>query len=176
MCMATTILVPLLISSIQLAKRPGLIFNSRRKDKWSVGLMRLGVILTSFLNPIILKVSHENIQQKIRKYSQTFDSSEKLIQLVNKKKEVMKKLSRLLKVDLGLELIYQISLQLILVLLSTSKTPTTGGLEAFFEQTDNAVLVLLTCWSFKTFRRMQSRRKKSFSPLPPNLSSYFGAL
>ena len=108
---------------------PGLIFNIRRRDKWSVRLMRVGVILTCFINPIILKVAHENIQEKIRRYSQTFDPNEKMIQLVNKKIEVKKKLSRLLKVDLGLELIYQISLQLIIVLHSISKTPTTGGLE-----------------------------------------------
>ena len=119
-CFGTTIVCPLLISSIQLAiSNPGLIFNSRRKNRWSVRLMRVGVILTCFINPIILKVTHENIQEKIRKYSQTSDPSEALIYLVNKKKEVKNTLSRLLKVDLGLELIFQISL-LILGLLSIS--------------------------------------------------------
>ena len=127
-CLTTTIVGPLLISSIQLAiSNPGLIFNSRQDDKWSVRLMKVGVILTCFINPIILKVAHENIKEKIRGYSQTSDPSEKLIQLVNKKKELKNKLSKLLKVDLGLELIYQISLQLILVLLSMSKTPTTSA-------------------------------------------------
>ena len=85
----------------------------------------MGVILTCFINPIFLKIAHENIQEKIRKYSQISDSSETLIHLINKKKEVKKQLSRFMKVDLGLELIFQISLQLILVLLSISKTPTT---------------------------------------------------
>ena len=98
--------------------------------------MKVGVILTCFINPIILKVAHENVQEKIRRYSQTSDPSEKLVQLVNKKKELKNKLSRLLRVDLGLELIYQISLQLILVLLSVSETPTTSGLGAFFERTN----------------------------------------
>ena len=172
-CLTTTIVGPLLISSIQLAiSNPGLIFNSRRKDKWSVRLMRVGVILTCFINPIILKVANENIQEKIRKYSQTTDPSEKLIQLVNKKKELKNQLSRLLKVDLGLELIYQIALQLILVLLSISKTPTTSGLEAFFEQTNNALLVFLTCWSFKTcvlLHKSAIKTEKVFFPFTSQL-------
>ena len=55
MCMAVTIFAPLLISSIQLAisSNPGLVFNSKRKDRWSVKFIRVGVILTSFVNPII---------------------------------------------------------------------------------------------------------------------------
>ena len=172
-CLATTIVGPLLISSIQLAiSNPGLIFNSRRKDKWSVRLMTVGVILTCFINPIILKVAHENIQEKIRRYSKSSNQSEKLIELVNKKKEVRERLSRLLKVDLGLELIYQISFQLILVLLSISETPTTSGLEAFFEQTDNTLLVLFTCWSFKTCILLQKsaiKTEKVFFPFTSQL-------
>ena len=177
MCMATTIVGPLFISSIQLAiSNPGLVFNSRRKDKWSVSLMRVGVIFTSFVNPIFLNIAHENIQEEIRKYSQTSDLSEKLIKMVNKKKEIKEKLSRLLKVDLGLELIYQISLQLILVLLSISKTPTTSGLEAFFEQTNNVVLILLTCWSFKTCVLLHKRAiktEKVFLPFTSQLIILF---
>ena len=39
-CLTTTIVVPLLISSIQLAiSNPALVFNSRGKDKWSVRFM-----------------------------------------------------------------------------------------------------------------------------------------
>ena len=92
MCMATTIFAPLLISSIQLANssNPGLVFNSKRKDKWSVRLMRVGVILTSFVNRITIKIAYENIQESIRKYSQMTDPSEKLIKLIKLKKEVKK--------------------------------------------------------------------------------------
>ena len=177
MCMATTIVVPLLISSIQLAiSNPGLIFNSNRKDKWSVRFMRVGVILTCFVNPIILKIADEHIQEKIRKYSQSSDSNENFFKLISKMKEVKTKLSRLLRVDLGLELIYQISLQLILVLLSISKTPTTGGLEAFFEQTDNILLVILTTWSFKTCVLLQKsaiKTEKVFFPFTSQIVILF---
>ena len=178
MCMATTIIVPLLLSSIQLANssNPGLVFNSKRKDKWSVRLMRVGVILTGFVNPIALRIAHENIQEKIRNFLIKPDSSEKLFKFINHKNEVKKKLSRLLKVDLGLELIYQISLQLILVLLSNSKTPTTGGLEAFFKQTNNALLIFWTCWSFKTcvlLQRSAIKTEKVFFPFTSQLVILF---
>ena len=177
LCVATTIVGPLIISSIQLANsNPGLIFNSKRKDKWSVRLMRAGVILTCFVNPMILKVAFENVQEKIRKHSHTSDPSDKLVKLVNKKMKIKKQLSIFLKVDMGLELIYQVSLQLILVLLSISKTPTTSGLEAFFEQTDNVALILLTCWSFKTCVLLQKsavKTEKGFFPFTSQLVILF---
>ena len=74
MCMATTLFAPLLISSIQLAIsiNPGIIFNSKRKDKLSLRLMRVGVILTSFVNPIIIKIAYENIHRcliQVRNFS-----------------------------------------------------------------------------------------------------------
>ena len=43
MCMTATLVGQLLISSLQLAiTNPGLIFNSKREDKWSLSLMRVG--------------------------------------------------------------------------------------------------------------------------------------
>ena len=77
---------------------------------------------------------------------------------------------------MSLELIYQIPLQLILVLLSISKTPTTSGLEAFFEQTDTVVLILLTIWSFKTCVLLQKsaiKTEKVFFPFTSQLVILF---
>ena len=57
---------------------------------------------------------------------------------------------------LGLEVFYQVSLQLALLLLTTTKTATVGGLEAFFTQDQDSVLdpvtviILSVCWSLKT--------------------------
>ena len=55
---------------------------------------------------------------------------------------------------LGLEVFFQVSLQLILLLLTRTKTATVGGLETFFTQ-DSAldpvtVIILSVCWSLKT--------------------------
>ena len=61
-----------------------------------------------------------------------------------------KKLTDLVKVDLLLETINQISLQVGLLLLSETNTPTTGGLDTFFEKTDNRYLIISILWSIKT--------------------------
>ena len=58
---------------------------------------------------------------------------------------------------LGLEVFYQVSLQLALLLLTRTKTATVGGLEAFFTQDSvfgfsdpSTVIILSVCWSLKT--------------------------
>ena len=155
MTMAVTIAGPIFISSLQLAtNNPGLVFNSKKTDKWTVMLMRIGVILLSLVNPLLLNISYDEINEKIRKQSGSSRTS-KLKEMLRKRREIMTELSRFTKVDLSLELIYQISLQLSLVLLSRTVTPTTGGLEVLFEQADvfgisgSTVIIILTCWSFK---------------------------
>ena len=125
LCMSTTIVGPLLVSSIQLAiNNPALIFNSQRTDKWSVWLMRIGVILLSVFIPILLNVAHENINEVIRNETRKSGGNSKVSELLRKKKEIKQELSRFTRVDLGIELIYQIALQLLLVLLNETKTPT----------------------------------------------------
>ena len=59
---------------------------------------------------------------------------------------------------LGSEVFYQVPLQILLLLLATSETPTTGGLEAIFKQSSflgipmdpKAVLALFVSWSLRT--------------------------
>ena len=55
---------------------------------------------------------------------------------------------------LGLEVFYQVSLQLALLLLTTTNTATVGGLEAFFTKDSEldpvTVIILSVCWSLKT--------------------------
>ena len=58
----------------------------------------------------------------------------------------------------GLEVFYQISLQLALLLLTQTKTVTVGGLETFFTQDSifglpmdpRTIIILSVCWSLKT--------------------------
>ena len=178
MCMATTIVGPLLLSSIQLAiNNPGLIFNSERTDKWLVGLMRVGVILISVFIPILLNVAHENVNEEIRKESKNNYGSSKLTDLMRKDKEIKTELSRFTKVDLGIELIYQISIQLLLVLLNETNTPTTGGLEVLFEQVSafgmsaTTLLILSTSWSFKSCVLLQGKANKTEKGLFPFTST-----
>ena len=59
---------------------------------------------------------------------------------------------------IGLEVFYQISLQLALLLLTQTETATVGGLETFFTQDSVfglpvdpiTVIILSVCWSLKT--------------------------
>ena len=51
---------------------------------------------------------------------------------MNKKRQIIKQHASFLRIDLGLELYYQISLQLIMVLLSYSATATTEGFTQIF--------------------------------------------
>ena len=178
LCMSTTIVGPLLMSSIQLAiNNPGLIFNSQRTDKWSVRLMRIGVILLSVFIPILLNVAHENINEVIRNETRKSGGNSKVSELLRKKKEIKQELSRFTRVDLGIELIYQIALQLLLVLLNEKKTPTTGGLEVLFEQasafgmTGTTLITLTTIWSFKTCIMLQRKVIKTEKGLLPFTSS-----
>ena len=54
------------------------------------------------------------------------------------------------RVDLGLEVVFQLSGQIIYILLSSTNTPTTGGLELMFQKTSDAFLALSIGLSVKT--------------------------
>ena len=63
--------------------------------------------------------------------------------------------SKLFPHFLGLEVFYQVSLQLALLLLTRTETATVGGLETFFTQDSTwmdpkTVIILSVCWSLKT--------------------------
>ena len=183
MCMTATLLGPLLISSLQLAiNNPGLIFNSKRKDKWSVRLMRVGVFVLSPLIPVLLNVANENVEEDIREESKNSEGSSQLQELMEKKKTIKVELAKFTKVDLGIELITQISLQLLLVLLNETETPTTGGLEVLFEQANalglkgSTLIILTTLWSFKTcilLQRKVMKTEKGFFPFTSTLVIVF---
>ena len=183
MCMAATLVGPLLISSLQLAiTNPGLIFNSKREDKWSVSLMRVGVLVLCPFIPILLNVAHENVEEKIREESKKSKGSSHLKELMEEKKTIKVELAKFTKVDLGIELITQISLQLLLVLLNNTNTKTTGGLEVLFEQANafglpgSMLIILTTLWSIKTciiLQRKVIKTEKGFLPFTSTLVIVF---
>ena len=101
---------------------------------------------------------------------------------MEKKKTISVELAKFTKVDLGIELISQISLQLLLVLLNKTKTKTTGGLEVLFEQTNSfglkgsTLIILTTLWSFKTcilLQRKVMKTEKGFLPFTSTLVIVF---
>ena len=183
MCMATSLLGPLLISGLQLAiNNPGLIFNSERKDKLSVALMRVGNLVLSPLISIFLNVAKESIEERIREKSKNSEGTSQLNKLMEKKKQIKVELANHTSVDLGTELITQISLQLLLLFLNGTKTKTTGGLEVLFEQTEawgipgKTIIILTTLWSFKSCILLQRKiiqTEKGFLPFTSQIVVVF---
>ena len=78
-------------------------------------------------------IANENILEEIRIQSKKHPrEAKKLKELMKKKRQIIKQHASFLRIDLGLELYYQISLQLIMVLLSYSATATTEGFTQIF--------------------------------------------
>ena len=141
--------------------------------------MRFGVIMLSVFIPIILNVALEDINDKIRKESRNAEGSSKLTDLLTKKREIETELTKFAKVELGIELIYQISIQLLLVLMNETRTPTTGGSEVLFEQAEyfgikgTVLIIILTSWSFKTCILLQLKAIKAEKIILPFKSQLF---
>ena len=131
-----TIVFPLLISSLHLAiNNPGLIFNRgfQTSPRWLNIVMGAGVMVTSFLNPIILSVMFQTIKEKMRRETK-YARSLKVLYLHEKYRAVKKQHAVFLWIEMGLETYYQAAGQILLLLLSKSRTPTTGGFETMFKK------------------------------------------
>ena len=155
-----TIFIPIVISSIHLAKNNYIIVYDCQTAKTSsnkikIVLMKFGILLLSVVNPILLTNTYETIKEKTRKNVRELNLS-KLTSLLKMKKKINMQLVNFLYIDLTLECIYQIFGQIILVFLSRTATSTTGGMEVFFETESllglpiELVLSLSIIWSVKT--------------------------
>ena len=81
-----------------------------------------------FLNPVLLLISTEAAKEKLR--NSDVDNAVEKAKLFKKLKKLMATFTR---IQLCLEVFYQVSAQIILWLLNRTKTSTTGGLESVFE-------------------------------------------
>ena len=90
-----------------------------------------------------------------------------------------------LKTELGLEIFYQLPLQLILLLLARTLTQTTGGLEVVFSHSEffmisaDSVLLISTLWSFKTcvmLHLKQIKSDKAYLPITSQIFVFFWGL
>ena len=91
----------------------------------------------------------ENVRDDLRK-SAIENETEEVLKKLEEELKMRKKYTNLVRLDLQLETINQISLQVGLLLLSETNTPTTGGLETFFEKTSISYLIISILWSIKT--------------------------
>ena len=147
-CLILSIISPMLLSSLILAVET--IEESQENLSWfsktKIIVKHLGLF---FFNPIILINRLEKVRDDLTK-SAMENNNEEVLKNLEEENKMRKKLTDLVKVDLLLETINQISLQVGLLLLSETNTPTTGGLDTFFEKTDNRYLIISILWSIKT--------------------------
>merc|ERR1719438_332394 len=147
-CFATTIVGPLLCSSVlhtqrQLAKHPEM-------TCWRKFLAYGLAIVASPIRPLIIAEAYEENKAE-RKALIKFHRNKAMILKLNREgKNLRKDYSDLIKVDLGLEVTFQLTGQILFLLLSSTTTATTGGLEQMFKKTSDALLALSIVLSIKS--------------------------
>ena len=120
------------------------------------GLMRLGIIALSFLNPVLLTNLYESLKEKIRIKAMKRHIDPDVILLLKRSQAVNIQYINFLRIDLGLEMFYQTAGQILLILLTYTDTPTTGGLNRLYEQTSlfgwspETLIILLVLWSLRS--------------------------
>merc|ERR1719318_2466897 len=110
-------------------------------------------ILLSFLNPMILIDEYETNKEKLDEAVGTIRDEkdiEKVLKLQQEANSLKTKYVDFVRIDLQLETMYQTAGQILLLLLTITKTPTTGGLEEIFEETSILYLVISIGLSIKT--------------------------
>ena len=147
-CFMATIIIPLVCSSFLHTQR-------QLKNQKEMPLhTRLSKYFQSFLlsplRPLLLAESNEENKGK-RKSLIKFDKNRDIVLRLNQEgRKLSKNYSEFVRVDLGLEVVFQLSGQILYLLLSSTNTPTTGGLEVMFQKTSDAFLVFSIIQSVKT--------------------------
>ena len=134
-----SITIPLFLSTLDLAiNNPTMIYMRTEKvvSRSLLSLMRLGVLVCSILNPIFLISLYESTQKSLRLKAERAVEDEKVAKLLKIARKIKKQYASFLRIDLGLEIYYQVAGQTLLLFLSDTLTPTTGGLKTLFESDD----------------------------------------
>ena len=132
MCLLVTILLPLLLSSLQLAKdHPDIIYGEDfyKQSRWRQFLGRIGIVLMAFINPALFIHAYESNQQQL-KFQDLKDKKYEEIKKIREKGEVIQRqYVKYIRTELGFEAIFQIALQIILLLQTRTSSSTVTGLE-----------------------------------------------
>ena len=133
--MIFSIVFPLLLSSLHLAmNNPLFIWKmlGRKTISTSKWKSRLLCFLFSGLNPIFLTHTFEKAKEETRIMANKCD--DRVIESMKKCKTYKLQLIKFHRIELGTEVFVQISLQILILLLARTETPTTGGLETIFNK------------------------------------------
>ena len=188
-CFIFTILLPLLISSHVLARDriQQLGPSATRKEKM---LTYTKTVSLSLLNPLLIVNEYESKIEKMKRILKDSAGKEDgfdidaVIKLLEEQDILQKQYLEFLKIDLGLETIYQTAGQILLLLLAEEikfpdSTATTGGLETIFENDSEDLLRFSILLSLRTCVSLYSKSvslEKPFFPLKSNIFLQLWAL
>ena len=158
-CLILTIVLPLLLSSLQLARdHPDIIYGEDfyKQSRWKQVLGRIGIVLMAFINPALFIHDYESNQEQL-KFQDLKDKKYEEIKKIREKGEVIQRqYVKYIRTELGFEAIFQIALQIILLLQARTFSSTVTGLETVFGKSDSigidadTLIALSILWSLKT--------------------------
>ena len=193
-----SIIVPNVASAISITcKRPTVVLDSEEWMKWrrlpdDIGRLHMFVLrflssISFLFMPAMIVISNERAKEKRKALIQNIDESiisnssleelELLTKYINESRLALLTFKRY---ELSIELVIQLSIHLIMVLLSQTKFPIESSLQAIFQSNEDeehskttlTLLVLSLLWSFKTAAltcvKIKTESKK-FLPLFPKL-------
>ena len=156
-----SIILPSLIASFEIAvNNPGLIFleTERKLKVLKKMIYQAANIMLWLINPILLANSSD-VQEERFVEAINGNDKDQTLKILNSYHKCNLQIATYKRIDLGLEVFYQMLVQLLLLLLAKSKTPTTEGLESMFNQRTTifgiefsavTLLTLSILWSLKS--------------------------
>ena len=133
--MLGSIIIPQVLAGARLASQsPEILFGGRAKKHRT--MFTILAFISFPFHPIILELQEEYINLKLKN-----DESNRL--LLQKRFAIRYSLRSFKKLELCLETIFQLTLQLILILYATSETKTTSGLDQIFREENPLALGFL---------------------------------
>ena len=152
--MALTIVIPMLISSLGLLiEDPGVIYTPLAEilpigtGKWR-HYVRFQIIILSFFNSALLvNAYNENVAKRSK------ETGESLLDRLKEGRRIKTQYVKYLRSELGLEIFYQVPIQIVLLCFAYTDTKTTGGLDIFFQESSwygipgQVILGLSSGWS-----------------------------
>ena len=170
-CQFGSITIPLIVTAILNTKeeiKETTSFDFKRKVlKYSIEIFK------SPLTPLFLCKQYEDNKAQRKTMILYNKHKEKVLQLFEDGEKLRKKYANFIKVDLGLEVFFQLSGQIIYLLLTITETPTSGGFEELFRKTSDTFLGLSIALSLKTIYFTYFKIVSIEKPHFPTKSKFF---
>ena len=177
--MVATIIFPLMLSCLQLSST----LQTKSDSFLSRLRLQVGIILFSIFCPFLLHEAYESSKAKLRSLSMKKQNKRDfIVDQLRLTRSHKTQFVQFMRVELGLEMFYQVTLQVLLVLLSRTQTPTTGGLQKMFEHTSvfglsaEVILYLSILWSLRSCIRLHLKSIKTMKGYLPTTTMIIACL